>query len=121
MRIFGSEASAIASATCRCSPCESDADELVELVRDGDTAGRLTRALADLRVARREDHGPQVPALDADDREVDAVLDREAEEQPRLLIRAREAELARGAAPVACVTSSPKSSTDPDDAGMSPR
>ena len=47
------------------------ADELAELVRDRDSAGRLARALADRPLAPREQHRAQPAALDADDREVD--------------------------------------------------
>ena len=83
-------------------------------------SGRVARALAHLRVALRSVHGPQVAALDADDREVDVVLDGQPAEQPRLLVRAGQAELARGCGPAACVTSWPKSSTVPDVAGKSP-
>ena len=69
------------------------ADELPELLRDGGLAGRFTCALADRSLAPWENHGSEVPTLDTDDREVHAVLDREAVEQPRLLIRTRQPEL----------------------------
>src|SRR5439155_5889526 len=44
-------------------------------------------------VARRQQHGSQMAALDAEDREVDVVLDAQAEEEPGLLIGAGQAEL----------------------------
>ena len=54
--------------------------------------GSLPRALPHLRVPP-QDHRPQMAALDADDRQVDAVLDRQPEKVPRLLVGASEAEL----------------------------
>ena len=68
------------------------ADALAELVVDRDPARGLARPLAQLRVAP-EDQRPQAPSLDADDGEVDAVLDRQPEKLARLLVRACEPEL----------------------------
>ncbi len=89
----GSAASAIASATCRCSPWEREPTVSPSFRVDGDLAGGEASALADLPLPPRQQHRPEAAALDADDREVDAVLDGETEELPGLLVGAREAEL----------------------------
>ena len=62
------------------------ADDLRKLVVDRDAAGRLTGALANLGVAFEHDRS-NVSATDADDREIDAVLDGESGEETRLLDR----------------------------------
>jgi len=54
---------------------------------------RLTGPLADLGVPSRESHRSEVAPLDAEDREVDVVLDAEPEEEPGLLVRAGQTEL----------------------------
>ena len=53
--------------------------------------GRGPRPLADDAVLLVAEH-PQAPAVVPDDREEDVVLDREAGEEPRLLVRPGEAE-----------------------------
>jgi hypothetical protein len=68
------------------------ADDLRKLVVDRDPARRLTGALANLAVALEHDRS-NVSAADADDREIDAVLDGEPGEETRLLIGAREPHL----------------------------
>ena len=91
------------------------ADELAELV-DRWPPGRPPRAPARgiSRSRLRVEHRPQMAALDADDREVDVVLDAQPEEEPRLLVRAGEAELAPDGGPAAIVTSWPNISTVPE-------
>ncbi len=65
---------------------------LAQLVVDRDAVRGLPRPLASLGIAA-EDHRSHATALHADDRQVDAVLDRQPEEMPRLLVRPREPEL----------------------------
>ena len=69
------------------------AHELSQLVGDRDLARRFPRLLADLAVLLRQEDRTKAAAADADDRQVDAVLDGETGEEPRLLVRAGEAEL----------------------------
>ena len=68
-------------------------DELSQLVRDRDPAGRFARTLANRPLLPRKEHRAQTAAFDTDDGEVDGVLDGQPVEEPRLLVRAREAEL----------------------------
>ena len=89
---FGSDASAIAIATCRCSPCErlpTSSESLWSIAAR--SAAARARSRSALVLAQR--HGPQVAAADAERREIDAVLDADAEEHARLLIGARQPSL----------------------------
>ncbi len=63
-----------------------------ELVVDGHAARRFARLVAHLPVPLPRGHGSQVTTLDADDRQIDVVLDAEPGEQARLLVRAGEPE-----------------------------
>ena len=62
-------------------PVRERADELAQLRVDRAPPGRLTSALADLVVLVRHDHGPEVAPLDAEDGQVDVVLDAQAEKE----------------------------------------
>ena len=94
--ILGSAASAIAIATWRCSPCERSPTSSRELVVDRDPA-RPPRARARASASSRpgsstgRSRPPSTPTIG----EVDVVLDRQPDEEARLLVRACEPELAR--------------------------
>ena len=72
------------------------ADQDRELVIDGDAACRVAGPVPEIPVAARP-HRPQAPTLDADDCEVDVVLDRQPAEESRLLVRAGKTHLRAGA------------------------
>ena len=75
----------------RCSPCESEPTS--DRSRPSrPTPRELARAIAELGVALRP-HGPEVAALTPRSRQVQVVLDRQAEERAGLLVRAPHAEL----------------------------
>ena len=73
-------------------PVRERADERVQRVAEPDALGRGAGALALLALARGECTTPQPPAVAADDREVEVVLDRQPGEEPGLLVRARDAQ-----------------------------
>ena len=65
----------------RCSPWESAPTSGSLAAFEADVRGELAGALAELAVALAREHGPQVARPDAEHREVEVVLDREAEEE----------------------------------------
>ena len=69
------------------------ADGLTELLGDRHLARGDARPLSRLAVTTREDDGAEPPALHSHDRQVDAVLDGQPVEEPRLLVGSREPEL----------------------------
>src|SRR4029450_2729211 len=68
-------------------------DELVELALDCNLPRCGPSALPDAPIATGEDDRPEASAVHPDDREVDRVLDGQAVEEARLLIRPRKATL----------------------------
>ena len=69
------------------------ADERLLAAAEADEARELACPLAHLAVAARQDDRTEVPALHAEHGQVEVVLDREAREQPRLLVGAAHPEL----------------------------
>ena len=115
---LGSVARAMPTSSWRCSPWESS-PTIRSSVPSRPTRSAIARARSRISVSARERTGTQVAGAHAEQREVEVVLDRHAEEQPRSLEGARQAE--PGAlAPRLGVTSRPNNSIDPDVGGNSP-
>ena len=93
----GFDARAIATSSWRCSPCESEPTRVC--IRSARPTRRASSsvALAQRVVALAQDDRAEVSALRPEQREVQVVLDRQAEERPRLLVGAAHAELRAGA------------------------
>ena len=83
-------------------------------------SARSSRARSHLGRHAGQANRPQVPRLDAQDRQVEVVLDREAEEESRRLVRAGQPETRRAVRAGRIVTSRPNSSIVPVVGGNSP-
>ena len=83
---------AMPTSSCRCCPCESEpTSECSESASQTRSAAAWARSRS-ARSRAAECTAPQAAALAADDREVEVVLDRQAREEPGLLVRPCDAE-----------------------------
>ena len=87
---FGSPARASATSSCRCSPWDSDPTRVPSLPAEADALGELARSAPHGPVALRKPHRPEMAPANPEHREIDVVLDAEAEEETRGLVGARE-------------------------------
>ena len=97
------------------------ADERLLAALEADEAGELGRALAELAVALAQDDRAQMALLDAEDREVEVVDDRQAEKRAGLLVGAAHPELGPGAGWQERDVDARGTRSSPSSAGRRPR